>query len=163
MRSVADGDLFFNVIPQKTDIAAADTLLLKIEITNIGKDVVLIAMDDLCLNPYAGLSLSVTDKDSKPIKMSVPLTCIPDTAASDRERFVRLAPDAIYGRLIRLQGSRIAPKPGAYLMTFTLRGTVAPKRLTQIFAVNPADKTTITVLDSQSTPLIARVPIHLRP
>ena len=163
IRSVPDGDLFFNVIPQRTELTEADTLLLKVELTNVGRDFVLVAMDDLCLNPGAGLTLSVTDKDSKPIKMSVPLTCVPDSAASDRDHFVRLAPDAIFGRLIHLQGSRIAPNPGAYVLTFTLRGTISPKRLAQMIAANPANKSMITAFNSQSTPLIVKVPIRLRP
>jgi hypothetical protein len=167
VRPVQDGDLFFNVIPQRNTLTSADTLLLKVEITNIGHDVVLIAMDDVCLNPEAGLSLSVTDQSSKPVKMSVPLTCIPDSSATDRERFIRLPPDAIFGRLIRLQGSRIASKPGDYFLTFTLRGTMRPAQIAQMFhppSASPAAKSTpITAFCSQSTPMISKIPIHLQP
>jgi hypothetical protein len=164
VRSVQDGDLFFNVIPQRNTLTAADTLLLKVEITNIGHDVVLIAMDDLCLNPEAGLTLNVTDEASKPIKMSVPLTCIPDSSATDREHFIRLAPDAIFARLIRLQGSRIAAKPGTYVLSFTLRGTLQPAQIAQILRTPaPASSAPIHAFCTQSTPMIAKIPIHLQP
>src|SRR6266704_452041 len=153
VRSVQDGDLFFNVIPQRNTLTAADTLLLKIEITNISHDVVLIAIDDLCLNPEAGLTLSVTDESSKPIKMRVPLTCIPDSSATDREHFIRLAPDAIFGRLIRLQGSRIASKPGAYFLSFKLRGTIRPAQIAQMFRTPSAPNSApIIAFSTQSTP-----------
>jgi hypothetical protein len=158
VRPVNDGDLSLLIIPKVTVVHGADSLLMKVEVTNIGKDIILLRADDLCLNPGSGLTLSVTDSSGHPLKTSVPLSCVPAANISERDAFVHLAPDAFYGRLVRIQASRIAPKPGIYELTFTLRATKSRREVGQILGTTP---TPITAFTSNSTPLVFKLPIQI--
>jgi hypothetical protein len=160
VRPVSAGDLSLLIIPAKSAIHADDSLLIKVEVTNISNDVVLFRADDLCLNPGAGLTLKVTDSSGHELKNSVPLTCVSVPDQADRDAFVHLSPDAFYGRLIRIQATRIAPKPGRYELTFTLRGTVLRKDVAQI--IN-AEKTPTVAFTSECEPLVFKLPIQLAP
>ncbi len=158
VRPVPDGDLFLRIIPAASGIRGAESLLIKVEVTNVGKDVILLRSDDLCLNPGSGLTLSVSDSSGHPLKTTVPLSCVPSSNESERDGFVHLAPDAFYGRLVHIEASRIAQKPGRYELAFTLKGTMSRKEIGAIFG---AEKTPITAFTSNSRPLVFRLPIQL--
>ncbi len=147
VRPVPDGDLYFHVIPAKTTLHSNETLLLKVEVTNVGNDPILVRADDLCLNPGAGLALSVADSSAKDIKISVPLSCAPNPA-SNGDGFVRITPDAFYGRVLRLEVDKICQKPGVYDLTFTFHGTLSRKAAAQILPHSKA-----VVFTSDATPL----------
>jgi len=161
VRPAADGDLSFLVIPAATTLQKSDSLLMKVEITNIGNEVIFIRADDLCLNPGAGLTLKVTDSSGHELKNSVPLTCVPVPDQSDRDGFVHLSPDAFYGRLIRIQATRIALKPGRYELTFTLRATVTRHDVAR--AVGANNKKSVVAFTSESSPLVFKFPVQLAP
>lgn len=158
VRPVADGDLSLRIIPAATGLRGAESLLIKVEVTNIGKDVILLRADDLCLNPGSGLSLSVHDFAGHPLKTTVPLSCVPSSNATARDGFIHLAPDAFYGRLVRIEASRIATKPGTYELTFTLRGTMSRREVGQVIGPTPAP---VIAFTSNSSPLVFKLPIQL--
>ena len=154
VRPVPDGDLFLRVIVASSQLHPDDSLLLKVEITNVGNESILIHPSDLCLNPGAGLSLSVTDSSSRPVKVSLPLTCPMATAASGPDGFIRIDPDAFYGRVLRLQLNKICPAPGTYDLTFTLHGVLSRK---DIEAALPRSRS--VVFSADSAPLSDKVRI----
>jgi hypothetical protein len=158
VRPVRDGDLSLLVIPKATGLRGVDSLVLKIEVTNIGKDPILLRADDLCLNPGSGLTLTVKDSSGHTLKTAVPLSCVPSVNTSERDGFIRLAPDAFYGRFVRIEASRIAQKPGTYELTFTLRGTKSRREVGQLIGATP---TPITAFTSNSAPLVFKFPIQL--
>jgi hypothetical protein len=128
-----EGTVYLRAIANKQTIQFDDVLLLKLEVTNIGRDPLYFFSDDLCFNPGAGLSLEVRDSGNKILKPSVPLNCPPaEPDVTDAQRFQRITPDSFFGRFAQLQVSRIVPKPGDYQLTFTLRSTVTPQRASQL-------------------------------
>ena len=160
VRPAKDGDLSLRIIPNASIVHANDTLLMKVEVMNIGNDAIYLRTDDLCLNPGAGLTLKVSDPSGRALKTSVPLTCVSVPASADRDSLVRLAPDAFYGLLIRIQPSRISPKPGRYLLNFALRGTLTRQQCTQILSVG---KTPTTAFTSDSSSLEFQIPLEIAP
>jgi hypothetical protein len=160
VRPAKDGDLSLRIIPNASLVHVNDTLLMKVEVMNIGKEPIYLRTDDLCLNPGAGLTLQVSDSSGQALKSSVPLTCVSVPESADRDSLVRLAPDAFYGLLIRIQPNRISPKPGRYLLSFLLRGTLSRQQCAQILRV---DKTPAIAFTSDSTSLEFRIPIEIAP
>jgi hypothetical protein len=73
---------------------------------------------------------------------------------------VRLAPDAFYGLLIRIQPTRISPKPGRYLLNFALRGTLTRQQCAQILSVG---KTPVIAFTSDASSLEFQIPLEIAP
>jgi hypothetical protein len=155
-----DGDLSLLIIPNTSFVHSKDTLLMKVEVMNIGRDPIYLRTDDLCLNPGAGLTLQVSDSSGHALKTSVPLTCVSVPETVDRDSLVRLAPDAFYGLLIRVQPNRISPKPGRFLLNFSLRGTLSRQQCAQILRV---DKTPAIAFTSDSSSLKFQVALEIAP
>jgi len=160
LRPVPDGDLFLRVIANKIVVHPEDSLMLKVEVTNVGRDPILLLPDDLCLNPEAGLNLRITDSGGHEIKTATPLTCVPTPSLSDQERFVRVDPDAFYGRVLRLQLSRLLPKPGVYTLEFTLHGTLTRAQAAQMLA---PQKRKLVVFTSDCRTLASTFRIEVQP
>ncbi len=155
IRPAPDGDLFFHVIPAKTTLGADDTLLLKLEVTNVGRDPILLRSDDLCLNPDAGVSLSASDGSGKEMKVSVPLTC--KFTSDDADGFVRIAPDAFYGRVVRLQVSKICPAADTCTLTFTLHGTLTREAAAKMLP----PRTKAVVFTSDAAPIADKLTLKI--
>jgi hypothetical protein len=160
VRPAKDGDLSLRIIPNASTVHTNDTLLMKVEVLNIGNDPIYLRTDDLCLNPGAGLTLKVSDSSGHALKTSVPLTCVSVPATADRDSMVRLAPDAFYGQLIRIQSSRISPKPGRYLLNFALRGTLTRQQCAQMLSVA---KTPTVAFTSDASTLEFQIPLEIAP
>jgi hypothetical protein len=160
VRPAKDGDLMLRIIPNASLVHENDTLLMKVEVMNIGNAPIYLRTDDLCLNPGAGLTLQVSDSSGHELKTSVPLTCVSIPESPDRDTLVRLAPDAFYGLLIRIQPTRISPKPGRYVLNFALRGTLTRQQCQEILRAN---KTPTVAFTSDASSLQFQVPLEIAP
>jgi hypothetical protein len=158
VRPAKQGDLSLRIIPNASVVHANDTLLMKVEVMNISNEPIYLRMNDLCLNPGAGLTLKVSDSSGHALKSSIPLTCVSIPDSADRDGLVRLAPDAFYGQLIRIQPTRLSPKPGRYDLVFELRGTLSRQQCAKILNIG---KTSTIAFTSDSSSLLFEIPIEI--
>jgi hypothetical protein len=160
VRKVGDGDLYLQIIPDRVELHPSDMLRLKVEVVNVGRDPIHFLPNDLCLNPDAGLTLRVTDADGHEVKISLPLTCTKSSEAEGVESFVRIEPDAFYGRMLRLHADRLFSKPGIYGLEFTLHGTVTRADASKIF---PSKRPPAVVFSNDSFPPTAKFRVQFMP
>ena len=106
------------------------TMLMEVQLTNVGEDTLYVYRWDLCWGQGLALNMRVKDSEGRDVHTTILWDCIPPPPKPDEpSQFIRLEPSNFYGLRDEIKLREIVNKPGKYQLIIQIGSSLSPEFL----------------------------------